>query len=211
MINLLPTTEKNNLKFEYRIRFFTVLSVVLSFFIICISIPLVISYVYIGNQVLFIDDVAGKIAKDESFKETSNALMTIKDVNRKTTILNTPLGVTSRSDLMSVFSFIFDIADKEPVKGVSNIKINEINYEKTTKKFVPGSVENASSTESGLHKIYVKGKATDRESFLSFVKKLEVENNFASLDSPVSNLVNSKDINFYLTITLKDKSVKDGI
>ena len=213
MIDLLPKYERSRVKREYTFRFLTVSSIVFSVFIIVATVPLAISYVAIYQNIDFINTISEGLSKSESFKEMSVLLKTAKDTNRKINILIGPMGKTSREDLTGVFSSILKTADNVGNEKTSPVKISQISYEQVQKKGVSVSpaasqaTKTVSTAESGIHKVTVKGTAVSREDLLSFLKKLELDKNFLSIDSPVSNLVESKNINFLLTVTLRDNKV----
>lgn len=59
-------------------------------------------------------------------------------------------------------------------------------------------------TEGG--EIEIEGQAEDRDALLAFRRALEGEPNVLSVKLPISNLAQTNDINFSLTIELKDTS-----
>lgn len=212
MINLLPLKEKIKVRSEYRLRLFTVIGIMVLVLVVSALIPLVISYFVISYNVNFINDVADKLKNSESFKETDAVIRIIKDANKKSILLNDPTGVSARQNILGSFSSIFKIAEdiRSAKEGV--VKVTQVAYDQLAKKPVsvavadginmPGTVK-----ESGIHRITVKGFASDRNIFLVFLEKLGTDRNFLNIDSPVSNLVNSSNVDFSLVITLKDKAI----
>ncbi|HRY62412.1 MAG TPA: hypothetical protein P5056_01420 [Candidatus Paceibacterota bacterium] len=211
-MNLLPLNEKKQARFEYLLRFWTVAGMATIVLLVAAATPLIISYFTISYNVDFIKDVAENLSKSEGFKKTDTVAKIIKDVNRKSAILNDPLSTTARQDLLSSFSFVFKTADKMRINQKGIVKIKQIIYEQVVKKGSARTGSVASTTasatsESGIHKINIKGFSATRDGFLSFLKELESNKNFVMIDSPVSNLVNSENLDFSLTITLKDKAI----
>ncbi|HBM46209.1 MAG: hypothetical protein UT05_C0003G0017 [Parcubacteria group bacterium GW2011_GWF2_38_76] len=212
MINLLPLNEKIKVRSDYRLRLYTVIGLMLLILVISAMIPLVISYFAISYNVEFINDITEGMSQSEGFKKTDALAKIIKDTNRKSILLNDPLGVSARQNLTESFFSVFTIANELSNKKNSSIKITQITYEQATKRgVVPVSINTSTTTgtikESGLHKITIRGFAFDRDIFLSFLKELETNQNFLNIDSPVSNLVNSVNIDFSIIITLKDKAM----
>lgn len=212
-MNLLPLTEKKKVRTEYRFRLYTVLINVLIVLFLAASVPLIISYFAIANNVNFINEVAESLSKSEGFKKTDALAREVKEANLHSAILATPIGVTARENITGSFSSVFTKANEIKNAGNGTIKINQIIYEYSTKK-TPTSVVAAvvaTSTggvkESGSHKISIRGFASSRDAFLLFLKETEKDKNFLSIDSPVSNLVNSQNLDFSLNITLRDKAI----
>lgn len=213
-MNLLPLSEEIKGRSEYRLRFWTVAGIAMMVLLFSVSIPLVISYFAISYNIDFINNVADSLSKSEGFKKTDAILKIIKDTNRKSSILNDSLGVSARQDILGSFSFIFKTAGDMTKSGKVTIKISQIIYEQAAKKGAASSSSVASTTDSGIvvresgtHKISIKGFASNRDGFLIFLKGLEANKNFLTIDSPVSNLVNSTDIDFSLALVLKDKAI----
>ncbi len=205
MINLITQKERTRIRKEYYLRLFTVISIMFSILTISAMIPLVISYFIVSSNFSYLNEVSAQLSESESFRETADIIALIKDTNRKITLINNPMGTTKRENLMGVFSSVFQKA----LKFESKIKINSLVYEQVQIKKNTNTSSATTSRqikESGIHKVYLRGKAETREVFSGFLKELERDKNFASIDSPVSNLINSNDIDFNLIMTLKDKN-----
>lgn len=212
MINLLPLREKIRVRSEYRLRLYAVIGAMVLVFLVSALIPLTIAYFTVSYNARFINDVTDQLSKSDGFKETGSVLNIIKSTNRKSTLLNDSMGVTVRQNILGSFSAVFEIADNTSESGTGSIKIINITYDQVAKKAPTSTSADAGTTtpavkESGTHRISIKGFASSRESFLLFLKRLESNGNFLNVESPVNNLVNSLNIDFALTITLKDKPV----
>jgi len=207
MINLLPSEEKAKIVLEYRIRLLTVFFIIFSLLSFILLVPLVITYLTNSYNIKYINEVAEKLVLSEGFKESSSIAKEIRDTNRKLGILTQPLGAASREKITDIFSALFKTAFEASGNG-NTVKIKEISYDQLQKKTASASATSTTaSKESGIHKIIVRGNANTRELFLAFLKKIEKNPNFVSIDSPVSNLVNSTNVEFTLTIILKDKAI----
>lgn len=212
MINLLPLNEKIKIRSEYRLRFLTVLLILFSLLVLTALIPLAISYFVISYNVEFINDVSEKLAKSEGFRETESVLNDIKSTNRMSAILNEPVGVSIRQNILGSISSVFDIAHNISSQKSGSIKINQISYDQATKRVAPptptSSVVGTSTPavkDSGIHKLSLRGFASSRDTFLLFLKELGSNKNFLTIDSPVSNLVNNSNIDFNISIVLRDR------
>ncbi len=62
------------------------------------------------------------------------------------------------------------------------------------------------SADKGLFAMVVRGKADSRENLLAYIGALKKISDFSSINSPVTNLLSSSKINFYLDITIKPES-----
>lgn len=218
MINLLPLSEKRKVRSEYLWRLGAVMGVLLAILIISALVPVVVSYFMIDYNVGYIDKIVDDIKKESISMEADVYSKEIRLLNRKIKILNEPLRASQRDNLALAFWDIFERAKDSGNIGTeySPVKITSILYEQGQKKPLAGTadiaVSNSTSTpsavkESGMHKIFIRGFAGKRENFQLFLKSLEENKNFISIDSPVSNLVESENVRFSIVITLKDKAI----
>lgn len=208
MINLLPYIEKVEIRSQYKMRLWTVIAVMVSVLVTSALIPLIISYFTVSYNVVFINGIADKLAKSESFKETDAVVKTLKKIDRKVVLLNDPLGLSSRQNILGAFSSIFTIVDDINKTQKESLAIKQISYDQITKKGKAAPKTTTGDTkDSGIHVLNIKGRSSNRDNLLFFIKKLEEDKNFLNIDSPVSNLVNNLNIDFTLTITLKDRPI----
>jgi hypothetical protein len=214
MINLLPLNEKVKIRSEYRLRFLTVFVLSIALLFLTALIPLAISYYVISHNVEFINDVSEKLSKSEGFRETEGVLRDIKNTNRMSTILNDPVGVSIRQNILGSISSVFNIAHTISSQKNGSVKINQISYDQATRRVaVPApSVAPVTGTstpavrDSGNHTLSLRGFASSRDIFLLFLKELGSDKNFLTIDSPVSNLVNNANIDFNVSIVLRDRA-----
>lgn len=90
-------------------------------------------------------------------------------------------------------------------------------FEKTTKRTAPlvddifarvGSditltTFDYSQTPAGVYQILIGGRSKTRDAFLAFIDELKKSSFVKDVDSPISNLLQEKDTNFAITITLQ--------
>ena len=110
------------------------------------------------------------------FKEADSLNASLKNINLKLSSL------TSFKNTISTESLFVKIIDKK----TSNIRISNFSYKKASGK------EQSSTTISGV--------ARDRESLSQFVKALESEPLFTTVNLPVSNLTKNKNPDFSIEI-----------
>jgi hypothetical protein len=187
-MNLLPPSEKKVVRERYRRR---LLVVALVFFTILISIILIsisISYMASAYEIMVVSREVELISKTNDTKGVAANISTIKDTNGKLDILTKNSTKSLGYDLSTVFSSIIDSA---------KVKLTSFAYDQIeTKK---------DQTKETGHRIIVGGIAKDRETLRDFVKILQSDKRFKSVDLPVSNLIESKDIKFFITIMIAKK------
>jgi len=200
-MNLLSIPEKKNIRRQYRKKIFTIFGFLFAVLLVASTIPLVISHYAVFSNVEFIKDSVGRLTDSQALKDSITAANIVKSINRKIKLLSEPLGNTAKKDLVSTFNSIFGMAGEINKTGANLIKIASIVYASEAKG---SAVAEGQSTPSGIiHKITLGGSAKSRNAFLSFLRFLEADKTFSNVDSPITNLVNSENPNFNLTLTLK--------
>lgn len=173
MINLLPWRKQKQIQREYRYR-------VLVLGGIFVVIALGVSVVILGTYYFILQNEKGNLESIRKTQSTSPEVQenieTIHDLEKK-------LAVLSKDDRRHDFTDIFKIVTEKKTAG---IHINE---------FV---IKNNADTSI----LDVKGRAETRDEFVGFLEKLESEELFLSVESPISNLSKSFDIQFSITIEL---------
>lgn len=126
-----------------------------------------------------------------NFKIQENELKKRLDLSQKN---------LSAIDSKETTSFIKEINEKISILDFSNIPTkSELVKKIISLKPEPVRLNNISISQTD---VIIKGKADRRTDFVNFVDSLKMEKTFQKVDSPVSNLVKEKDIEFSLTISL---------
>lgn len=181
MINLLPPETRDSLKRLYLKRLIIFMLLILFLLIAVSAVLLLPSY--------FIFSVRNKEAKLalESAESASalegleEALATVKEVNKKIALLDAePAGPAP--SVTKVLSRL--VADASGLVKLDNF------------------------SQSADGKITLRGTAPTRNSLLAFIRRLEQDEIFSRVDSPISNLVAERNIRFLINLELKAK--KDG-
>ncbi len=175
MINLLPNENKIANKKDYLRRLFTVAGV-FSFIIITVSLilflPAFFSLFFEGR------DLAAQLAvlkEGDASVGTKNVYSDLNDLNSKLSFYE------KNKDEVVISVLIAKIVSLK----TNGVKINYFKYEKD---------KNA--------RIMINGKSANRSDLINFKKKLEDDESFSSISSPLSNLLKDTDINFNMTIEL---------
>ncbi|MES3004969.1 MAG: hypothetical protein V4690_02555 [Patescibacteria group bacterium] len=183
MFNVLPDNLKQEIKKQYGARRF----VVILNFIIFIQIFTLIAFfpswvTSFYNQ----KEAASVVAESEDallIEEVEELSSQIQSINKKLEIIKkTQTGFSPTQTLDSI------IEQKSP-----SILINEFTFNKSTNNQVT---------------ITLTGSAGERESLLTFIKKLESSKLFDKVDSPISNFTKDRNISFSLFLTMKISNEK---
>ncbi len=175
MINLLPEENKNKLRTEYRARLVVILS---SLFFASIIVVIVFQILFYVSIVSMERSLLNKLSiYTDNFVDIEGKLNDdIRGINKKLSILEKTDGVKSIQG--NVFSVI--------VKDIGDVKIVGLSYEKN---------------KAGIQKVHISGKSPNRESIVKFVSLLNTEG-FSEVNSPVSNFVKNKNIEFSVEIII---------
>jgi len=175
MINLLPEENKNRIKAEYRARLIFV-SLALFFVVVIVAIVFqALLYVSIaGMERTLLNKM--DFYTDNFFGDESELNSEIRSINKKLGILGQTEGARSvHGDIISVI-----------IDNREGVNITGLSYDKN---------------KMGAQKVRVSGNSPNRKSIVNFVESLNMEG-FAEVNSPVSNFVKNKDIEFSIEITL---------
>jgi len=178
MFNVLPKKLKDQIKKQYNLRRF----IVTLNFIIFIQIFILVAFLPSWFVSFYKQrDVSSEVAKaqdDLLVNEVSKLSVEINSINKKLEVIKTTQTGFSPTQILD------DIVEQKS----SSISINEITYIK-----------------SGANEVQVTlgGTARERDSLLSFVRKLEASKLFSKVDSPISNYTKDRDINFSLFLNMK--------
>ncbi len=180
MVNLLTVFEKKQILKEYRMRLATVSLFALSFLVAIAVVLLLPAYLLSSvkyNEVF--EQLELEKKKISSISTQEDPVEITKDVNNKLNILK---GVdSSLPDPYEITTIII----KHKPKGVF---ISAILYDK--------------NKDEG--KISVNGVSKDRETMLSFLRSMETENEFSSVELPISSFVKGEDIDFSIRIIIEE-------
>jgi hypothetical protein len=126
-----------------------------------------------------ITDTGNRIKKLES----GNLWNTVKDTNKKISLLK-----EENKDKLKITELVRVVVSHVNPK----VTIKNINFDRTA---VPG--ENKT-----MAIMRISGNAKDRDGYLAFLWALEKETNyFTKVESPITNLIKSKDLSFQLNLT----------
>jgi len=177
MFNLLPEKEKTNILREYKLRRLVVVAIFLFALGFISSIFLFPSFLLSSVKVSELEAEVGNIHSSVIFQETTRLEELMEDARKK---LN---AIKPRSDVLPS-----ELIGKITESRGGNIRITGIQYK----------VLSGKNPET----ISVSGVARNRDSLLKFVKALEAEEMFDSVDLPVSNFAQDRDAVFALKITI---------
>lgn len=173
MMNFLPTEDKKDIKKEY-FRRLLVFAGLFSFLAVSVGAILLLSpLVFLKNQK---DNLSNQLFFSEeriSRENIENVIPLVEDLNRKIPLINS--GV---KEVVEKSSFVKVILDEK----TSDIKISEFLLDN--------------------EKISIRGLSGSRQSLINFTEALRGKKDFKKVESPVSNLIKDKDIDFTLSIEL---------
>jgi hypothetical protein len=172
-MNFLPEENKKIIKKEYLRRLFVVIGI-FSFSAISIGIILLLSpYLFLKDQKYNLERQL--VVSEERFSRAKieNIIPLVEELNAKISLLD-----SGQKNIGEKSAFIKIILEEKTNK----IKINDFFFDKG--------------------KILIQGLSEDRQSLLSFIDSLKKKKDFKKVESPVSNFIKEKNIEFKLTIEL---------
>ena len=177
MTNLLPAKVKKSLVWEYWLRVVSVWFVVWGSAVLAAAVLFLPTYVLIGGQINQQNQSVDKAA--ESVKEYEQAALSIKEANKQAELA----AETGKAARISVL-----IERIENLQG-DKIRINSLNISR--------------KEDNSFNRLTVAGTAEDRRSLASFRDRLLTEDWITAADLPISNLVQSSNINFSIPVEIK--------
>ncbi|MEK7115525.1 MAG: hypothetical protein AAB862_01085 [Patescibacteria group bacterium] len=174
MINLLPDSQKEIVRAEYRKRLLAASALLVMLSIVIAIVSLFPSYFIARTKYVALKDRADALNVQGKKVDMSKVTLIIQDLNEKLLLLRTEKKNTE------VGSIIFKLVENIPPA----IKISSITYEK----------------RGETAKMDIAGVAGKREALITFVDRLKKEKLFSEVYSPVSNLVKDTDISFNIQI-----------
>ncbi len=171
MINLLPTTEKQELKY------YDIFHFILAIGMYCILFIFILVAIDIG--IFYVLDFYGK-----SFDKKIEASLSGEDI-KEIKLLET--GFTDFNSKLSVFKIetskqkAYKLLEKFSKDLPADIKAIGMTY---------------SISDKNVIKVFFQGYAPTREAFLAFIEKLKTGGIYKNIVSPIQNIVKPVDIEF---------------
>lgn len=187
MIDLLPTTEKNAIRQEYRLRVFAVCLGMLFLTLATAVFSFLPTYLFtLSRYETFLtesqsDETQSRISQAKE-KET-----TVQDTNKKIDLLKS--GVSSPY----VKDIFLDILESK----TAGVSITGLSYDSGGAVSKKGKDEAVSPPTIGI-----QGKSSDRGALLAFKDALSRKKEFSSIDLPISSLVKDTELSFSINISI---------
>ena len=177
MFNLLPDNLKDKIKSEYRLRFWTVVLLLIIFLEVVLLVFIFPSWLTSFNKENDLISEVNKVNKSQLKNDTDPIIAEIRDLNLKLNIINTTL------QYREVLPLAGTIISKKP----RAIRITGFDY---------------AGTGTSTADVVVRGISATREDLVSFVKTLKDTKTFKDAVLPVSNLAKDKNISFSINLTV---------
>ena len=177
---LLPPEEMKALRHEYRVRFFIILAFFVSCGIVLGIISLIPAYMLSRSQEA---DMVERTQALEQSRKASGADQIEKDLEQAQ-IMAEKISADQNKIVYSD-SLQKIVSHRTPQVTLSSFQITR------------------DSGTSTPYEVVVAGKAATRDALLTFKSGLENDPAFSSVDLPLSDLAESKDISFSLKLTIK--------
>jgi len=176
MINLLPSSYKQELRHIKKMTVILSLELIFGFFLVSFVLGLVAIWAYLNGEYRFQKALADNLSLELSRAEKIELQKQVLNLNNDLTFINSlmlnkknlPLAIKTLSRLLT-----------------DDFKVELLSYEK-----ISGAIS-------------LSGKVTDREKLLELKSALESEPIFAKVDFPPSNWVKSRNIDFFIKVELK--------
>lgn len=178
MFNLLPDALKQKIKSEYTLRWFSVLLTSILFIqlvFLCFLFPSWLVSLYKEREVVVRINTVDKTSKT---LDTEQITTLIASINTKLEVINSKLQ----------YPRVLPI-------------VNSILSKKTNNIYVNGIIFTSDSDKTGS--VTIRGVSYDRDSLVSFVKKLQGGGLFKNVDLPISNFARDKNIDFSINAIIE--------
>lgn len=179
MINLIPPLAKKKIVIEYWVRTISMWSWLAGTALFLIAILFIPLNIYIINQESYLIATHNSNKTEQTNHQKNLAQLT--KANQQAQILLTTKSEYTMSELLLV---LFGAIGNE-------VKLDEISLNQMTDPV-----------------LVVSGVATDRQSLVQLRDTLEAEENFLTVDLPISNLIKERDIPFSITAKLATSTKK---
>ncbi len=177
MINLIPQTAKKRITREYWLRVVSVWILILTGVAFIVAVLLIPVYILINSKAdIYTNSASAASLEIESYELSSSALIKASQQAQKIATLDEAVRFT---DLITLISSL-----KNPSIIIDNFSFN--------------------LTETGLAPIVINGEAKTRQSLADFRTALLNHEDIAEAELPISSLALDRDINFTVTITIKE-------
>jgi len=177
MINLLPPTEKQELKYYYIFHFILAIGIYCILFIFILTALNIGIFYFLKFYEKSLNANIEASLSDEDIKEIKLLEEKFIDFNNKLIIFKTE---TSRKRAYEFFrKFSQDLPE--------NIKVIGLTY---------------SVDDKNNFKIFFQGYAPTREAFLAFIENLKADKTYKNIVSPIQNIIKPIDVEFSINFEL---------
>lgn len=181
MINLIPSVAKRSLLIEYWVRVISAWLILWSISLFVSTLMLYPAYVLISSQVS---------VYEASAREASQKVASYENVS--VSLVRSSQQARSIMDELSIPVFSENITLFEGLQG-TGIQLSKLGL---------------SRNDDGIAPVFLVGVADDRQSLASFRDRLLAEEQVTAVDLPIANLARDKDIQFTITVTLKNSKIE---
>lgn len=200
-MNLLPDEEKIIVGANYRRRLLIVSGLLFFIALLLALTPVVASYFLVSYKIQIFEkqlSVTGGIEE----KGLDPYINIIESTNRNMALLDKTVPGASKYEIYDLLRSVSNYAVSVKNAKGSYVTLNSLSYEYR----LPGKKEKAEIATSSFYynKIALSGKASDRNTLQGFIQSLKNDPRFSKVESPISNFIASKDIDFSLILSLKN-------
>ena len=175
MSNLLPESNKKNIRKEYLLRIFLTFLILSSLTLILLSFFLLPSYFLSKNKSLIAEDKTEFLTNYVLEREKSGVVLVLMETNEKMEALH-----LESVKATSIISAILDKKNK-------NVDITGLTFRNSQED----------------KKFFIDGRSLNREALISFAESLKSTPGFFNVDLPISNLTRSENLDFGIRIDLE--------
>ena len=175
MLSLVSEKGRKKVKKEYKIRFFSVVLIMLSFVMVVWIIALSPTFIKVFYEHKLLKDTVSGVESADLLEEKKIIDDKFSDLQAKVNALD--IKVYDPTELIK------EVTDHQ----IRSVSLSGIVFEKRDSKYV----------------LILQGIANNRESLSEFAFELEKSDLFTQVDLPFSNFAKDSDIPFVLTINLK--------
>jgi hypothetical protein len=181
-MNLLPKTEKENLKKGLKSRF-TIVALSM------LSLSLFVGFIMLLPSYFLVSSYLSEVVSENNISKS-------KDDASIKKILNLPVEISSKLDFFQ--SNISDISVVDYFSKVigylpKGVRLDSVSFSRNSDKGKNSTV------------VLVSGTSLDRDSLVSFSTLLENSNLFSSVEVPVSSLTRDKNLPFSMNLLIKSQ------
>lgn len=195
MINLLPSSEKEKLRREYRLRLAVVVLIVLLVILFIANIAVVSSFIMSSVKLSVTKEQKEEIQNSESGKKRRELTRLAQEVNYQADFLHE--GNKARSPSSAAQTILENLGEY--------ITLSAILY-----KAEGGAVGDQEDEEAKKSATFqVRGVATNRTQLVEFRDRLQASSVFTNVVLPVSNLVSDENIEFTVELAVRPPEAKE--